>query len=73
MEAREVIAKRIANEFRDGMVINLGIGIPTLAGNYIPKGIDVVLQSENGALRFGGAPRKGESDPDFEKDRKSVV
>ncbi|EES92314.1 3-oxoacid CoA-transferase subunit B [Clostridium botulinum] len=65
MNDREIIARRIGKEFKDGMVVNLGIGIPTGSANYIPEGVDVILQTENGGLRFGGAPKIGESDPDF--------
>lgn len=59
------IAKRIAQEVKDGMYINLGIGIPTLVANYIPKNIDVVLQSENGLLGIGPFPTEGLVDPDL--------
>ncbi|HLG35697.1 MAG TPA: 3-oxoacid CoA-transferase subunit B, partial [Bacteroidia bacterium] len=59
------IAKRIAQELRDGYYVNLGIGIPTLVANYIPEGIDVVLQSENGLLGMGPFPIEGEEDPDL--------
>src|SRR5436190_3638320 len=59
------IAKRIAQELRDGYHVNLGIGIPTLVANYIPEGIDVVLQSENGLLGMGPFPFEGEEDPDL--------
>jgi 3-oxoacid CoA-transferase subunit B len=59
------IAKRIAKEIRDGYYVNLGIGIPTLVANYIPKGISVVLQSENGLLGMGPFPFEGEEDPDL--------
>ena len=59
------IARRIANELRDGFYVNLGIGIPTLVANYIPKGIDVVLQSENGLLGMGPFPMEGNEDPDL--------
>jgi 3-oxoacid CoA-transferase subunit B len=58
------IAKRIAKELKDGYYVNLGIGIPTLVANYIPVGIDVVLQSENGLLGMGPFPFEGEEDPD---------
>jgi 3-oxoacid CoA-transferase subunit B len=59
------IAKRIAQELRDGYHVNLGIGIPTLVANYIPEGMDVVLQSENGLLGMGPFPVEGEEDPDL--------
>jgi 3-oxoacid CoA-transferase subunit B len=59
------IAKRIAQEVKDGMYINLGIGIPTLVANYIPKNINVVLQSENGLLGIGPFPTEEEVDPDL--------
>jgi 3-oxoacid CoA-transferase subunit B len=59
------IAKRIAQEVRDGMYINLGIGIPTLVANYIPKNISVVLQSENGLLGIGPFPSDDKVDPDL--------
>ncbi|MGL5888506.1 MAG: CoA-transferase, partial [Bacteroidia bacterium] len=59
------IAKRIAQELRDGYYVNLGIGIPTLVANYIPAGINVMLQSENGMLGMGPFPFEGEEDPDL--------
>src|ERR1700744_4437853 len=59
------IAKRIAKEIKDGYYVNLGIGIPTLVANYIPKGMNVVLQSENGLLGMGPFPFDGEEDPDL--------
>lgn len=59
------IAKRIAREVKDGYYVNLGIGIPTLVANYIPKGIEVTLQSENGMLGMGPFPFEGEEDPDL--------
>jgi 3-oxoacid CoA-transferase subunit B len=62
---KEQIAQRIARELKDGYYVNLGIGIPTLVANYIPAGIDVVLQSENGLLGMGPFPFEGEEDPDL--------
>jgi len=62
---KEQIAQRIAKELEDGYYVNLGIGIPTLVANYIPKGINVVLQSENGLLGMGPFPLEGEEDPDL--------
>ena len=59
------IAKRIAQELQDGYYVNLGIGIPTLVANYIPDGIEVILQSENGLLGIGPFPAKGKADPDL--------
>jgi 3-oxoacid CoA-transferase subunit B len=62
---REQLAQRAAQELRDGFYVNLGIGIPTLVANYIPNGMDVVLQSENGMLGMGPFPYEGEADPDL--------
>ena len=59
------IAKRIAKEVKDGSYVNLGIGIPTLVANYIPEGINVILQSENGLLGMGPFPTEGEEDADL--------
>jgi 3-oxoacid CoA-transferase subunit B len=63
--SKEQIAFRIAQELQDGYYVNLGIGIPTLVANYIPEGINVVLQSENGLLGMGPFPWAGEEDPDL--------
>ncbi|MBI5373141.1 MAG: CoA transferase subunit B [Sphingobacteriales bacterium] len=62
---KEQIARRIARELREGYYVNLGIGIPTLVANYIPVGMNVVLQSENGLLGMGPFPFEGEEDPDL--------
>lgn len=62
---KEQIAQRIARELRNGYYVNLGIGIPTLVANYIPPGVEVVLQSENGLLGMGPFPMEGEEDPDL--------
>lgn len=62
---KQQIAKRIARELKDGYYVNLGIGIPTLVANYIPEGVNVVLQSENGLLGMGPFPWEGEEDADL--------
>ena len=67
------IAKRIAQELRDGYYVNLGIGIPTLVANYVPDGISVEFQSENGILGMGPFPYEGEEDPDMINAGKQTV
>ena len=62
---REGIIRRAVKELRDGYTVNLGIGMPTLVSNYVPPGIEVVLQSENGILGVGPYPYEGEEDPDL--------
>jgi 3-oxoacid CoA-transferase subunit B len=65
IDKREIIARRVARELRDGYYVNLGIGLPTLIPTFLPPGMEVILQSENGMLGVGAYPFEGEEDPDL--------
>jgi len=65
MNPKEIIARRVAKEFKDGDVVNLGIGLPTMVANYVPEDIEIILQSENGFTGIGPAPAEGDEDKDL--------
>ena len=70
---RELIVKRVAKELRDGYYVNLGIGLPTLVSNYVPAGMTIILQSENGMLGIGPYPEEGKEDPDLVNAGKETI
>ena len=63
MDAQTIIAKRIAQELRPGMLVNLGIGLPTFVANHVPDGVNIFFQSENGLIGTGPIPEEGMADP----------
>lgn len=65
MNAKEIIARRVALEVKDGMLVNLGIGLPSLVANYLPNEVDVFFQAENGVIGLGARPSEGMEDPDL--------
>jgi len=73
MDKRELIVRRAAQELKDGIYVNLGIGMPTMVANYIPAGMEVILQTENGMLGVGPYPLEGEEDPDLVNAGKETI
>jgi 3-oxoacid CoA-transferase subunit B len=73
MDKRERIVRRAAQELKDGIYVNLGIGMPTMVANYIPPGMEVILQTENGMLGVGPYPFEGEEDPDLVNAGKETI
>ncbi len=73
MDKRELIIRRAAQELKDGYYVNLGIGMPTMVANYIPAGMEVILQTENGMLGVGPYPWEGEEDPDLVNAGKETI
>lgn len=64
-DIKEIIASRVAKELKDGDVVNLGIGLPTMVANFLPEGVNIILQSENGIMGMGAAPEQGTEDVDI--------